>query len=308
MTTARPRWQGLAFGLATVMLFGLYTPVAKFWLKDVSPLVATALLYLSAGVSLLAVLGIRRLAPGKATSGQGLRPADLPTLGLGVLCGCVASPLMLLGLSNVSGTVGALLCNLEGVFTLAIALLLGERLKRLELAGAAAILAGGVTLSFDSQGGQTQFIGIVAVVGSCLAWAIDNMTTQRLSGRDPLALMATKCMLAGTATLAVALAAGHPLPGPAGLQAAIAIGSAGWAASMICFVMAMRHLGAAKVGSMLALSPFAGAIGSIVGLGEQPTAAVVAAGVLMAIGAYWLAHGHLTGESPVPAVPASVDC
>lgn len=301
-----PRWQGLAFGLVTILSFGLYTPVAKHWLQGISPVVSTGILYLSAGITLLVVLGLRRLVAGPANPDLRLRKADLPVLGLGVVLGCTASPLLLFGIANVSGMVGSLLCNLEGVFTVAIALLLGERLKRLELAGAAAILAGGVALSLNAEGGDSRLLGMVAVAVSCLLWALDSMTTRRLSGRDSLALMATKCMVAGTLTLGVSLAAGLPLPGRDGLVAAIVIGAAGWAASMVCFVLAMRHLGAAKVGSMLALSPFAGAIGSIVGLGERPTAAIVTAGALMALGAYWLAHGHLSQEAPAPPVPSPV--
>lgn len=154
--------------------------------------------------------------------------------------------------------------------------------------------AGGVALSFNSQGGNaTQLLGILAIVGSCLAWALDNLTTQRLSERDPFSLMATKCMLVGPLGLALALASGHAPPARAGLIAAIAIGVFAWAGSMVCFALAMRHLGAAKVGSLLALSPFAGAIGSIVGLAERPTLAIGVAGLLMAIGAFCLARGHL---------------
>lgn len=307
MTTNHPptssRWSGLIYGLAMVLAFGLYTPVAKHWLSGVSPLVSTGLLYLSAGVTLLIVQAVRRLTLGAGDRALALRTADAPVLSLGVLCGCIASPLLLLGIANVSGTVGALLGNLEGVFTLVIAMMLGDTLKKIELAGAAAILAGGVALSFNSQGGQgTGWIGIVAISVSCLAWAVDNMTTQRLSGRDPLSLMVTKCLLAGPLSLGMAFMAGHHLPAQAGLVAAIVIGAAGWAASMVCFVMAMRHLGAAKVGSMLALSPFVGAIGSIVGLGESPTLAVLAAGLMMAVGAYLLAHGHLNQPIAVPGI------
>ncbi len=284
-----------------MVLFGLYTPVAKHWLHGISPLISTGIMYVSAGLTLLAVVGVRRATAGPLAPQGRLLPADAPVLALGIACGCLASPLLLLGLAHVSGTVGALLSNLEGVFTLCIALMLGDTLKRVEVAGAAAILVGGMALSFNSQGGpSTQWIGLAAIATSCFAWAIDNTTTQRLSGRDPLVLMATKCLLAGPLCLGMALAAGHALPGADGALAAAAIGAGGWAASMVCFVLAMRHLGAAKVGSLLALSPFVGAVGSIVGLGERPTLPILVAGALMALGAYLLAHGHLNPERSLP--------
>ncbi len=303
------RWRGLAYGLAVVLLFGLYTPVAKYWLHDISPLVSSGILYLSAGLTLALVQSVRWLAGRPTPRHQRLGRKDAPILSLGILCGCIASPLLLAGLGHVSGTVASLLANLEGVFTIAIALLLGDTLRRLEVAGAAAILAGGIVLSFNSQGGPgTEWIGIVAIAASCLAWAIDSTTTQKLSQRDPLDLMATKCLLAGPLSFGMALVAGHPMPPLEGAVAAAVIGAAGWAASMVCFALAMRHLGAAKVGGMLTLSPFAGAVGSILGLGEPITLAIVAAGAMMALGAYLLAHGHLShsaapaGPIPTPAI------
>jgi len=299
---AAGRWQGIAYGIGMVVLFGLYMPAAKAWLQDVPPLWTSAVLYGSAGVTLALVQSARRLAGWQSAEHGPLRREDLPTLLLGALCGCTASPLLLLGLGHVSGTVGALLGNLEGVFTLLIAVLLGETLNRREVTGAAFILAGGVALSFNSQGGgATEWIGIVAIAASCLAWAVDNMTTLRLSGRDPLSLMASKGFVAGTLSACAALGAGQAPPQAASLVAAAAIGAGCWAASMVCFAMAMRHLGAARVGSMLALAPFVGALGSIVGLGERPTAAILVAGVLMAVGAYWLAVGHLAHSAPQSA-------
>jgi drug/metabolite transporter (DMT)-like permease len=293
--------------MVTVVAFGLYTPVAKAWLADIPPMVTTGLMYLSAGLTLLVVLGIRRAVAGPARPEHRLRPKDLPVMSLGVTLGLIASPLLLVGISEVSGMVGSLLCNLEAVFTVGIALLLGDRLKRLELAGAAAILAGGAALSYDFEAGESQLIGVLAIAASCLFFAADSMTTRKLSGRDSLGLMTTKCLFAGSVGVGLAIASGQAMPDLNGLLVVAAIGVVVWAASMVCFVLAMRQLGAAKVGSMLAISPFIGAIASILGLGDRPTMAVAAAGVLMAIGAWWLAQGHLGQDDTAPALPVQVE-
>jgi len=293
---AGSRWRGLGWAAGMVLMFGLYMPVAKYWLHGVAPLLSTGLLYLSSGTTLFAVRWVRWLSGHRIEPARRLVRSDMRALSLGVMCGSTASPLLLIGLEHSSGTVASLLGNLEGVFTVGIALLFGDRLGKLEAAGAAAILAGGIVLSFNTQGSAAaEWIGMAAIAASCLAWAIDNMTTLRLADRDPIALMSTKCFLAGLLSLGLAFAFGNPWPGRGGLIAGVAIGACMWAVSTICFALAMRHLGGARVGSVLSLAPFVGAVGSILGLGEGVTVAVIASGALMAIGAYLMAHGHLGG-------------
>lgn len=277
-----------------MLFFGLYTPLAKHWLTGLSPLFSSGLLYLSAGTSLLSVRVGRYLLGYRVPIGRKLKGPDIRIYGFGACCGASASALQLFGLQHVSGTAGSLLSNLEGVFTLGIALCLGDSLGRLELGGALAILAGAIVLSLGSRGGPaTEIVGVAAIAVACLGWAIDNTTTQRLSDRDPFALMASKCLLAGTLSLALAAATHCPLPPVRPMLWAAAIGAIWWAGGMLCFALGMRALGAARMGSMLSLTPFAGAVGSIVGLAEPITMPVVASGALMALGAFALARGHL---------------
>jgi hypothetical protein len=58
----------------------------------------------------------------------------------------------------------------------------------------------------------------------------------------------------------------------------------------VLFVVALRHLGAARTGAYFSIAPFAGAMIAFVLLGESVTVTLVLAGLLMAAGV-WL---HLT--------------
>ncbi len=301
------RWRDLAYGLATVIFFGLYTPLAKRWLADMPPLMSTGFLYSSSGATLALLVAVRWLAGYRIEPLRRLKLGDARIYGLGVACGVSASWLQLDGLGQVSGTVGSLLSNLEGVFMVGIALFFGESLRFSEAVGAAAILGGAVVLSLGASGGATTHLGGVLLVAiAYLGWASDNMTTQRLSERDPMALMATKCLLAGAVSLAIAGLAHEPLPPMAQIGPALLLGGIWWSAATACFVLGLRALGGAKMGSLLFLTPFAGAIGSIVGLKDPVTMAVMAAAALMGIGAFALGHGHLKAEAGDRAVASSI--
>jgi hypothetical protein len=90
-----------------------------------------------------------------------------------------------------------------------------ENVDRRLLAGALAILAGAVLLSW--QGGPAGVgLGALAIVGACFAWAIDNNMTRKLSSADPVQIAAIKGIAAGTVNLALAFAHGAAFPaGPA---------------------------------------------------------------------------------------------
>lgn len=63
--------------------------------------------------------------------------------------------------------------------------------------------------------------------------------------------------------------------------------------SLVLFVLAIRHLGAARTGAYFSTAPFLGAVLAIVIFGEPVTARLIATGLLMAVGLYFhLAESH----------------
>lgn len=108
---------------------------------------------------------------------------------------------MLVGLERVSAVAGSLLPNLEGPFTMALAVLLfREHLGRYGIAAVAFILTGAGLLKLQSGDRAVDRWGIAAVALACLAWAIDNNLAQRLSVRDPFAIVRIKAWVRAAST------------------------------------------------------------------------------------------------------------
>jgi len=277
------RRRAIAYALLSAALFGASTPLAKLLVGETAPLVLSGLLYLGSGLGLaawLALRGERPSLPGK----------DWPWLAAAIAAGGVIGPAALMyGLLYTDGATASLLLNLEAVFTAVIAwVAFRENVDRRVLAGMVAIVAGGAVLSF--QGKPNLDAGIVLIAAACLAWAVDNNLTRRVSGSDAAAIACLKGLTAGAVSLAIGLAAGGTLPGSKTIAAAGAVGFLGYGVSLVLFVVALRHLGTARTGAYFSVAPFFGAVVALVFLEENPNAAFWTAAALMAAGV-WL---HLT--------------
>ena len=282
---------GVPLALGSALLFGVSTPAAKLLLGDgVDPWLLAGLLYLGSGLGLCLVLLIGRLAGG-ARAEAPLRGKDLPRLAWCVLAGGIAGPVLLMvGLATTPAASAALLLNVEGLATMAIAwVVFGENVDRRLLLGAAAILAGAALLSWQGSAAGIG-LGELAILAACLAWGIDNNLTRTLSAANPAQIAAIKGIVAGLVNVVLALVAGAALPGPAMLAGAGIIGLFGYGVSLVLFVQALRHLGTARTGAYFSTAPFIGAVLAVGVLHEPITATLLAAGGLMALG-LWL---HLT--------------
>lgn len=286
-------WVGAAYGLASAALFGASTPLAKLLLGSIDPWLLAGLLYLGSGVGLFAYQ-LTLHAFGQVSSEAPLRRADLPWLAAAILAGGVVGPvLLLIGLVSTASSTAALLLNLESVATMVIAwTVFRENFDRRILFGALAILAGAALLSWQGDVGGIG-LGAIAIAGACLAWGIDNNLTRKLSGADPVQIAMLKGLVAGVVNLALAFMLGANLPPMPSVLAAALLGLFGYGVSLVFFVIALRHGGAARTGAYFSAAPFIGATLGVVLLSEPITAKLVGAAVLMAAGLYLhLAERH----------------
>src|SRR5882672_232843 len=222
------RRRAIAFALLSAVLFGASTPLAKILLGSTSPLFLAGLLYLGAGIGLAAWLAVR----------GGFKPiarGDVPWLGAAVIAGGIAGPaLLMFGLARTDGATASLLLNLEAVFTAVIAwVAFRENVDRRVFAGMVAIVAGGAVLSFERIPQLDGFSGILLISGACLAWALDNNLTRRISGGDPVVIAALKGLVAGAVNLGLALALGAYLPAPGAIALAGVVGLLGYGISLV---------------------------------------------------------------------------
>jgi len=280
-------WPGVPLALTSAVLFGASTPLSKLLLASADPQLLAGVLYLGAGVGLTGV-HVGRAALGIPAEEAPLRRRDLPWLCAVIVFGGILGPLLLmLGLARTEAASGALLLNLESLATMAIAwLAFQENVDRRLLLGALAILAGAALLSWNGQAIALDG-GAALIAGACLAWGIDNNLTRRLSAADPVLIAMVKGLVAGVANMSLALFLGAGLPSPLTLAAGAMVGFLGIGVSLVSFVLALRHLGAARTGAYFSLAPFIGSIIAIVLLGEPLTLRLVGAGALMGFG-LWL--------------------
>jgi drug/metabolite transporter (DMT)-like permease len=200
------------------VLFGCSAPLVSTLAGSGSALSIAGLLYAGATLALLTV----RLVRGSRAETP-IRREDWPALGALTLLGGVVGPVALvLGLARLPAATSSLLLNLEAVFTLAIAVLLGrEHLGRSGLVSALLTIAGAVVLSQGTLSGANALGGALIALAT-LAWGIDNNLSQRLSLRDPIQIATAKAAGGFTADAGsgpgagTSLSAGDGDPGAAG--------------------------------------------------------------------------------------------
>ena len=278
--------------LAAAALFGASTPFAKLLVGTVPPLVLAGLLYLGSGLGLGAVIAARRAfgrAGGSSRAEAPIARADLPWLAGAIVAGGILAPAVLLwGLAGTTASGASLLLNFEGVITTLIAaVLFGEAVGRRVWLAALVMLVAGALLVHDPREPLRLSVHAMGIVAACLLWALDNNFTRKIAGADPVHIAAIKGIMAGATNLAVGLGAGGTLPGVPTLAAAAALGFASYGVSLVLFIYALRHLGAARTAAHFSTAPFIGAALAVPLLGEPVTSALAAAGALMAI-ATWL--------------------
>ena len=297
------RRRAIASALVSAALFGASTPLAKLLLGEIAPIVLAAALYLGSGVGLAGWLALRRLV-GASGSGPALATSDFGWLGGAIFAGGIAAPVLLVsGLALTDGAAASLLLNLEAVLTAVIAwVAFRENVDRRVFLGMAAIVAGGVLLSWHELPRAGGLAGPLLIAGACLAWAIDNNLTRRVSGGDAPTLACLKGLIAGSVNLALALALGGALPQAGALAAAGLVGFVGYGVSLVLFILALRDLGAARTGAYFSVAPFFGAALALWLLGAQTTPLFWIAAALMALGV-WLhvseRHEHEHAHEPM---------
>ncbi|RYU59923.1 DMT family transporter [Methylolobus aquaticus] len=302
------RRTGIAAALGAALLFGAGTPAAKVLLDRVDSWLLAALLYLGSGIGLVVLRGLTRSPMPR------LARADWLWLSAATVAGGVIAPSLLMwGLLGMPASDASLLLNAEGVFTAMLAwFVFKENFDRRIALGMAAIVAGSVVLSWPGEARLPAALPAVAVLGACLAWALDNNLTRKVALADASFIAMTKGLAAGATNLALAVTAGSAIPAWPDLVGAVLLGLASYGLSLTLFVIALRHLGSARTGAYFSIAPFVGAALAVLLLGDPVTPTLLLAGGLMALGVslhltehhshrhehHPMEHGHWHTHSP----------
>lgn len=294
-----PLTTGVLLAAIAAVAFGIATPVVAWAGRDAGPLSTAALLYAGAALTAIVLqLFVRR-------RDASIRRSDAPRLiAIAIAGGAIAPSLLVWGLQRAGATAGALLLNLEAVFTVLLArAFFQEPIGRRVAIAVACMAAGGAALTLDSSAsGSFGLFGVLAVAGATAAWALDNTWTRPLAERDPFQVILVKGALGASLTTVVALARGESLPPLDHAAVLLACGATGYGASLYFYLLAQRRIGAGRTGSVFALAPFIGAALAW-SLGDRHAGwLAVGAASLFALGVYLHVserHKHRHAHEPV---------
>ena len=292
---------GLAAALASAVLFGATTPIAKQLLEGASPLLVAGLLYLGSGIG----VSLLRVVQDRGWSSPGLARSNWPWLAAATVAGGIVAPVLLMvGLTRADAATASLLLNLEAVFTAVLAwFVFREATSRRVILGFIAIFLGGLLLAWPAQvPSPGRSLGLLLVAAACLCWGLDNNLTRRISAADSRVIAGIKGLVAGTTNTLLAIGLGAKFPPLPYLAGALVLGFLGYGVSLVLFIVALRHLGTARTGAYFSTAPFVGTAIAVVLYGQPITAAFWLAAVLMGVGV-WLHvtehHEHMHVHEPV---------
>src|SRR5574344_2311307 len=282
----RYRW-AIFFAILAAVLYAVSMPLSKILLRDVSPMMMAAFLYLGAGVGMLLLGQIRRYMKLPNQESR-LERKDLPyTIAMVVLD--IAAPIFLmLGLKTTAAANASLLNNFEIVATAIIALILfHEQVSRRLWIAIILVTIACILLTVEDASSLSFSAGSLLVLAACICWGLENNCTRCISHKDPLEIVTVKGFGGGLGSLCIALSVGESFPQWHELPAVMLLGFIAYGMSIFFYTYAQRTIGAAKTSTLYAVAPFIGMLLSFIILGEKITIIFIIGLAFMIAGAYF---------------------
>ncbi len=290
----------IILALLAAALYAINIPFSKLLLARVEPTMLAGLLYIGAGLGVGGLMLLKKAA-GKAETVDYLEKQDLPyTVAMVALD--IAAPIFLMyGISRTNAANVSLLNNFEIVATSLIALLVfREKISGKLWAAIALVVAAGILLGFEGSEALVLNRGSLFVLAACLCWGIENNCTRSLSQKSSGQIVVVKGLGSGTGGIVVALLLGESFPDPAYLALTMALGFVAYGLSINCYILAQKHLGAAKTSAFYSVAPFLGVGFSFLFLGEQPGGRFYAALAVMALSTLLMVKDTLGTDALLP--------
>ncbi|MBR1797766.1 MAG: DMT family transporter [Clostridiales bacterium] len=276
------RKKAIFFAILAAALYALSSPLSKMLMNTIPPSFMAGLLYLGAGIGMLCVLPFRG---GEETS-ERFTKKDIPYLIGMVILDIIAPVSLMFALTGSPAANISLINNFEIVTTSIIALVLfKEKISAKLWSGITLITIASILLSFEGSESLTFSRYSLFALIACLAWGFENNCTRTLSSKDPAKIVVVKGIGSGTGAVIVALLTGESLSLSPHIIYALLLGFAAYGLSVFFYIRAQRYLGAAKTSAYYAVSPFIGALLSLIIYKELPTLLLIIAFLIMAVGA-----------------------
>ena len=278
---------GIFLAVLAVALYAINAPCSKILLDYMPSTLMAGFLYLGAGLGMAPVALIRKLKKGAPQEAK-LTRAELPYTVAMILLDIAAPICLLFGLKTTSAASASLLNNFEIVATAIISLaIFREKISPRLWCGILFVTLACILLSVEDFS-QLQFsYGSLFILLACVCWGFENNCTRKISSKDPLQIVLLKGVFSGSASLVIGLAIGERTQVLWSVIAVLGVGLVAYGLSIFCYVYAQRTLGAARTSAYYAVSPFIGALLSLLVFRDLPDGMYFVALAIMAIGA-WL--------------------
>lgn len=276
------------YAILAAALYAINVPLSKLLLNNVEPTMMAAFLYLGAGVGLY-IYGILEKLSGREIKREALTRKELPYTIAMVILDIIAPILLMIGITMTNSANVSLLNNFEIVATSLIALFIFKEAisKKLWIAIGLVTIAS-IVLSFEGTNAFVFNQGSLFVLGACLCWGLENNCTKMISNKSSIEIVVIKGTFSGLGSLVVALILGEHIPEMKYLLFVLLLGFVAYGLSIHFYIMAQKHLGAAKTSAYYSIAPFLGVAFSLLLLGERPDIKFYIALVIMIVSTYYM--------------------
>lgn len=272
------------YAITAAFLYAFSSPFSKIFLKNVSPTMMAAFLYLGAGTGIF----LMNILTKKSPSEKPLTKKEFP-YALGMILLDIAAPIFLMiGLSKTSAANVSLLNNFEIVSTSIIALFIfREKISKKLWTAIILVTASTMLLSFENSESLSFSFGSLFVILACISWGFENNFTRKMSQKNPMQIVILKGLFSGLGSFIIALSVKEHIPQLKYIFGVMILGFIAYGLSIFFYVYAQRTLGAAKTSTYYAVAPFIGSFLSLIIFRELPSATFIIALIIMIIGTYF---------------------
>ena len=284
--------------IAAAALYGVSSPASKLLLEKLSPTIMASMLYLGAGIGMLALQIIKKISKAQSYEAS-LTKKELPYI-IGMIILDIAAPIFLMiGLTKTTSSNASLLNNFEIVATAMIALFIfKEAVGKRMWTAIFFITLSSIVLTFEDISSFTFSVGSVFVLLACVSWGLENNCTRMLSIKDPGQIVVIKGLGSGFGALLIAWLSKDIKIDISYALIALILGFVAYGLSLLMYIRAQRELGAARTSAYYAAAPFIGVLISWIVLKEAVTPSFLTALFIMLIGTYFAVtedheHAHI---------------
>lgn len=288
-------FKAVILAILAALLYGISAPVSKILLRELSPTMMAALLYLGAGIGML-IVSVFKSFSGKERIEARITKRELPYV-VGMIVLDIAAPIFLMiGLTMTTSSNVSLLNNFEIVATSMIALFIfKEAVGRRMWIAILLITLSSVLLSIEDIGHFSLSLGSIFVILASLSWGLENNCTRMLSIKDPIQVVVIKGFGSGLGALIIAVITGAYNFSVPYVLITLLLGFVAYGMSIYLYISAQRDLGAARTSAYYATAPFIGVVISWIVLKEPITSTFSIALFIMLFGTYFAVtenHAH----------------